>query len=467
MPPNIVLILADDMGYGDIGAFGNPDAPTPALDHLAAEGVILTQQYSAAPVCAPARAGLLTGRYPHRTGAIDTLEGRGLDRLALREVTLADLLKREGYATGLFGKWHLGALDPAYHPNRRGFEEFAGFRGGWQDYYQWRLDVNGQFQKADGRYLTDVFSEGAVAFIERHRQEPFFLHVTYNAPHFPLQVPDEEADPFRKTGQFHEAVCRLYGMNRRMDRGIERIRDALERHGLEENTLVLFTSDNGPQFGSDLGPGSLRRFNGHFNGSKGTVYEGGIRVPAILRWPAGIDGQGRIIGDLVHFTDWLPTLVEASGADASGILPQDGQSVLPLLRGERGSANPRRFWQWNRYTPVAASNAAMRDGAWKLIRPTIPEAMRVSAEDGEIDRRLKYQPETIADISRDPEPERQIPDPPAALLFNLKADPYEQHDLAVIEPERVQRMQRELDRWFETVESERRRFAASTRRGDE
>ena len=146
--PNIVLIVADDLGYGDLGAFGNPAVPTPTLNRLAAEGVRLTQHYSGSAVCAPARAALLTGRYPHRTGAIDTLEGRGLDRLALREVTLADCLARAGYATGLIGKWHLGALDPRYHPNRRGFHEFCGFRGGWIDYWDYRLDYNGTFRLA-------------------------------------------------------------------------------------------------------------------------------------------------------------------------------------------------------------------------------------------------------------------------------------------------------------------------------
>jgi arylsulfatase A len=459
--PNIVLILADDLGYGDIGAFGNPDVQTPTLDRLASEGVALTQHYSASAVCAPARAGLLTARYPHRTGAIDTLEGRGLDRLALREVTLADALKSAGYATGLFGKWHLGALDPAYHPNRRGFDAFAGFRGGWQDYWQWQLDYNGARRKADGRYLTDVFTDEAVGFIKRHRTEPFFLHVTYNAPHTPLQAPDEEAAPFRETGRFHEAVSLLYGMNRRMDTGIGRILDTLGRCGLERNTLVLFTSDNGPQFGSELGPGSLRRFNGHFNGQKGTVYEGGIRVPALVRWPDGLEG-GRQVQDLIHFTDWMPTLLAATGVEAAHDLSLDGQDALPLLRGEGGKTNPVRFWQWNRYTPVASCNAAMRDGAWKLVRPAIAEAMRVSPEDLALDRRLKYEPETVSDIERGPEPERVLPDnAPAPLLFNLDDDPYEQRDLSAERPERVRNMQTELDRWFAFVEADRRSTGAA------
>lgn len=187
--PNIVLIVADDMGYGDFGVFNFGASHTPALDHLQSEGLCLDQHYSGAPVCAPARAALLSGRYPHRTGAIDTFEALGTDRLGLGEVTLADLLRRQGCATGLVGKWHNGAFDDRYHPNRRGFDEFVGFRGGWQDYWAWRIDRNGVTEKADGRYLTHVFTEEAVSFLRRHRRERFFLHLAYNAPHFPLQAP--------------------------------------------------------------------------------------------------------------------------------------------------------------------------------------------------------------------------------------------------------------------------------------
>ncbi|NIA14771.1 MAG: sulfatase-like hydrolase/transferase [Nitrospiraceae bacterium] len=450
--PNIVLILADDMGYGDIGAFGNPDVETPALDKLASNGIRLTQHYSGSCVCAPARAALMTARYPHRTGAIDTLEGRGADRLALREVTVADALKSAGYATGLMGKWHLGALDPRYHPNRRGFDEFAGFRGGWSDYWQWRLDRNGVFEKADGRYLTDVFTEEAVQFIERHRREPFFLHVSYNAPHFPLQAAEGDIAPFRDKEKFGDGVCTLYGMNRCMDRGIARILETLDRHGLTENTLVLFMSDNGPAFRwHDI---DCRRYNGHFNGSKGNTYEGGIRVPAILRWPAGMQG-GQELHDLFHFTDWMPTLLSIAGANSPGDLPIDGQCALPALRGEKGQVAPVRFWQWNRYTPVGTSNAAMRDGDWKLLRPIIPETLQMDPEDAKEDGQLKYEPESITEISRRPEPERHVSAPPPPLLFNLAEDPYEQNDLAAAEPGRVHSMQRALDTWFEEVEAER------------
>ncbi len=452
--PNIVLILVDDMGYGDIGTFGNEAVQTPGLDHLAAQGICLTQHYSGSPVCAPARAALMTGRYPHRTGAIDTLEGRGLDRLALGEVTVGDLLGSSGYATGLIGKWHLGAMEPQYHPNARGFDEFVGFRGGWSDYWQWRLDVNGTIRPADGRYLTDVLTDEAVQFIDRHRDEPFFLHVTYNAPHFPLQVPDDDAEPFRQTGRFNEGVSLIYGMNRRMDAGVQRILEALDHRGLTDNTFVLFTSDNGPQFGGD---GEMRtdRFNGHFSGCKGNVYEGGIRVPAIVRWPSGLDA-GERSSAFVHFTDWLPTLLALAGVDVPDRIALDGYSVLPVLRGDRDPVEPQRFWQWNRYTPVPDCNAAMRDGPWKLVRLPIPEAMTITPEDGNMDHRLKYEPETVDGVCRDPEPERTVSLPAPPLLFNVNDDPYEQHDLAAALPDRVAKMQLALENWFDEVESERR-----------
>jgi len=452
--PNIVLILVDDMGYGDFGILNDGLTRTPTLDHLADQSICFTQHYSASCVCAPARASLLTGRYPHRTGAIDTLEGRGLDRLALSEVTLADVLKKTGYATGLIGKWHLGALDPRYHPNSRGFDEFIGFRGGWQDYYEWRLDVNGSFRKTDGTYLTDVFTEEAVRFVARHRNEPFFLHVTYNAPHFPLQVPEEDASPFLESGRFNWGVSTLYGMLLRMDKGVERILAALDEHGLTDNTIVIFTSDNGPQFGGQ-GERCTTRFNCHYHGAKGSVYEGGIRVPLLLRWPAGLEHTASY-DRLVHFTDWFPTLLAMAGIEIPSDVNLDGHNILPTLRGEVPDIPPRRFWQWNRYTPLITSNAAMRDGDWKLVRPRIAETMWVSRQDLTMDRALKYEPERYDDIRRDPEPERQVPEPPPPELYNIAKDPLEQHDLAAQEEARVRRMLSDLETWFAQVDAERR-----------
>jgi len=450
--PNIIVILADDMGYGDIGAFGNAAVHTPALDRLARQGIALRQHYSASPVCAPARAGLLTGRYPHRTGAIDTLEMRGLDRLALREITLADALRAAGYATGLAGKWHLGALDARYHPNRRGFDEFAGFRGGWQDYWKWTLDCNGATRPADGRYLTDVFTDQAVQFIRRHRGRPFFLHLAYNAPHFPLQAPQEDLAPF--AGRFTPAVSLIYAMNRRMDAGIGRVLETLEELGLAQNTIVLFASDNGPDMGGQ-GDNCAARYNANLAGSKLYVLEGGIRVPAIVRWPAGLPG-GREVHDVVHFNDWLPTLLSAAGAGLPAHRQLDGVDALPVLRGDKRHIDPVRFWQWNRYTPLVSCNAAMRDGRWKLVRPALREAMWITDADAEMDKRAKYEPHAVGGLCREPEPARNVPDPPPPMLFDLEADPCERNDLAGQHPQRVAGMLRELERWFESVERDRR-----------
>lgn len=451
--PNILFILVDDMGYGDFGVFNDGSLKTPTLDRLVAESVCLTQHYSASAVCAPARAGLLTGRYPHRTGAIDTLEGRGLDRLALREITLADVLKSAGYVTALIGKWHLGALDPRYHPNARGFDEFVGFQGGWHDYYDWWLFYNDKIVKSDGRYLTDVFTEEAVQFIRRHRNEPFFLHLTYNAPHYPFQAPEAEVRPFLETGKFTRAVSTIYAMIQCVDKGLERLLAELERQGIENNTIVLFTSDNGPQFGGE-GEMCTTRFNCGFNGAKGSVYEGGIRVPMVIRWPDGLEG-GRVLHEMVHFVDWFPTLLAAAGLEVPSELSIDGQNVLPVLQGEGGQVPTRRFWQWNRYTPLVTSNAAMRDGPWKLVRPAIKESMFVSPEDLQMDYTLKYNPEQVSGILRAPEPPREVPPPPPPQLFNIEQDPLEEHDLAAQEPARTAKMLCELETWFEEVEADR------------
>ncbi|MBC7286601.1 MAG: arylsulfatase [Armatimonadetes bacterium] len=452
--PNILLILADDMGYGDFAIFNEGLSRTPSLDQLARESICLTQHYAASCVCAPSRASLLTGRYPHRTGAIDTLDGRGLDRLALREITLADVLKAHGYATGLVGKWHLGAFDPRYHPNARGFDEFVGFRGGWSDYYKWRIFYNNTVREADGRYLTDVFTEEAISFIRRHRDEPFLIHLAYNAPHTPLQAPEEDVARFEETGQFNKGVSILYGMIQRMDRGIGQILEELDDLGLRNRTIVMFTSDNGPQFGGQ-DEMCTTRFNCGFNGAKGSVYEGGIRVPMLIRWPEGLP-EPRAIDDMVHFVDWFPTLLAAAGLQPPRDRIIDGHNVLPLLRGEPCDVPTRRFWQWNRYQPVITCNAAMRDGDWKLVRPAIREAMIVAERDLRMDVELRYEPGKHTDVARWPEPERQIPEPPPAELYNIAADPLEKNNLAEVEPDRARRMLRELETWFEEVEAERR-----------
>ena len=447
--PNIILIIADDMGYGDFGIFNDQISCTPHLDALVDEGICLTQHYSAAPVCTPARAALMTGRYALRTGSIDTLEARGLDRLRLDETTMADVLAGAGYATGLVGKWHNGSLDRRYHPRSRGFQEFVGFQGGWNPYYRYRLDRNGIIEYGDiNSYLTDVFSDAAIDFIGRHQREPFFLQLAYNAPHFPLEAPDEIAQKYVERG-FSLGVSLLYAMIEVMDAGIGRIAETLDELGIADNTILVFTSDNGPAFGSWNGF-SQDRYNYGFNGSKGNTYEGGIRVPLIMRWPDGLPGGIRSSA-MAHFTDWFPTLLGMVGVDVPSDLALDGVDNAAVLRGEDGDAYPPRFWQWNRYTPVGTCNAAMRDGDWKLVRPQIREAMQVSPIDTALDHAIKYYPEHFDDIYDEPYPARKVPEPPSALLFNIADDPFEQHDLAALQPQRTATMEAALERWFVDV----------------
>jgi len=454
--PNIIFILADDMGYGDFSAFNGGLSSTPTLDALMGESVCLTQQYTASPVCNPSRACLLTGRYPHRTGSIDTLEWRGLERLALRETTLADMLRRAGYVTGQVGKWHLGAYDPRYAPTRRGFNEAICFRGGMHDYYDWRLERGDEVLRADGRYLTDVWTEEAAGFIERHASEPFFLNLTFNAPHTPLQAPEEEVEPFLgKEGVPTPGVAKLYGMIRRMDRGVARVLEALDRLGLRENTIVFFTSDNGPQFGGK-DENCTTRFNCQFHGAKGSVYEGGIRVPMLVRWPAGLPA-GTTTDRMVHFADWLPTILAMAGVEKPAeSLPLDGVNVLPLLRGEAAQGCATRCWQWNRYTPLVECNAAIRDGDWKLVRPSIPEAMAVPDIHWLKTSMYEYNYFVEHGIIRDPDPPRDVPPPPPPELYNIREDPLEQRNAAEEHPKVARRLLRKLENWFEEVEAERR-----------
>ena len=453
--PNVVLILADDMGYGDFGIFSEGRTSTPNLDRLCAEGLCLTQHYSGSAVCAPARAALMTGRYSHRTGAVDTLDSIGLDELSLSETTIAQVLGAAGYATGLIGKWHLGAALPQYHPNSRGFDEFCGFRGGWSYYYDYALDYNRSFRRSDGTYMTDVFSQEACDFVRRHGQEPFFLHVTYNAPHFPLEVPEVNRGHFDQ-GDWTDGVARIYGMIERMDEGIGQLLETLEAQGVLDNTLFLFTSDNGPQFGGQ-GEQCTTRWNCNWNGAKGVVYEGGIRVPAVVRWPDGFE-RGEKYDGMAHFCDWFPTLLAACELEVPSELALDGVNLLPALQGQPQEVYPTRCWQWNRYTPLIESNAAIRDGDWKLVRPALPQTMTMLPEHIEQDPDVKRNQGGFTELFPYREPERNVSNPPAPLLFNLADDPLERDDVASQQPDRVHQLMGKLENWFEDVEADRRRI---------
>lgn len=460
--PNIVLILADDMGYGDFGFVNGQLNSTPELDSLASDSLVFTQHYSASPVCAPARAAFLTGRYPQRTGVIDTLEARGTDRLSLAEVTLADALQASGYRTGLIGKWHTGAIGEAYAPGERGFEEFVGFRGGWQDYWQWNLEVQGRRLHSDGRYLTDVLADESVKFIQRHAGEPFFLHVAFNAPHFPFQAPSELIGRHRSAAP-NEVVATIYAMVEAMDRGVGRIRQALVDAGISDKTLLLFTSDNGPDHGGE-GAHSAARFNAGLKGAKQYVYDGGIRLPLILHWPEGVTPGST--NQFAHFIDWYPTLLGVAGAENPSGLPLDGQDLRPVFTGSKVEYGPR-FWQWTRYQPMLASNAAMRNGRWKLVHPALSGTLDLDPEDERIDAEIKVRPELYPEPVNGPPTVRSLPEPGPVQLFDISEDEWERHDVAARYPAVVARMEAELNRWFESVEAERRNTSSRPAMGRE
>lgn len=466
MKPNIILIVADDMGYGDFGVFSEGRVHTPNLDRLVDEGLCLTQHYSGSPVCSPARAALLTGRYPHRTGALTPQEVRGKDRIALDEVTIGDTFKSAGYATGLIGKWHNGALDDRYHPNARGFDEFVGFRGGWMDYWDWRIERNGAREETDGRYLTDVFAAESIDFIRRHQSEPFLLCLTYNAPHSPLHAPDDVTARYVEAGH-SESVAMTYAMIEQMDHGVGQLLTELDTLGIADNTFISFTSDNGPamRLRADQVPEGVsvdtHRPNAGFRGAKGSVYEGGIRVPWICRWPAGLEGGS--CDDLIHFTDWLPTLTGIARIDQLDRgHPIDGEDVFPVLTGQ-SSDDRTRFWQLSPHNPLYTSNAAMRDGQWKLVRPVLklePADQRsrdAQARYVEMDIAYKYHPEQVTELMSDPDPDFIIPEPLPPELYDISSDPFEETNLADRHPDRVSRMLSDLEAWAEEVEHDRLR----------
>jgi arylsulfatase B len=443
--PNIIFILADDMGYGDLGLFGNTLVSTPHLDELGRKGTVLTQHYSASPLCAPARAALLTGRYNHRTGAVDVPSNRGLDRISLSERTLGDVFGEAGYATGMVGKWHNGLHDMRFHPNARGFSEFVGFLNGGMDYYRWVLDRNGTAAPADGRYLTDVLTSEAVEFVRRHRKQPFLLYLSYNAPHAPYQAPTSLVRRFRDLGCLTEEACQLYAMVECMDRGIGQVQEELRSLQLEQNTILVFASDNGPFLS-----GALDRYNGPFRGAKGDALEGGIRVPGMIRWPEGLPG-GTQVHAMTHFCDWLPTLTSLAGCRSSTTPAWDGYDLSPLLRNEGGSVPQIRFWQRNRYEPLPRCNGAMRDGPWKLVWP-----MRAGADDKEKEDNLPYI-EGLTTSHRLMPIRAELPRRPdigpvaAPQLYHVEDDPHEDRDLAPDHPHRVSSMTQAWDTWFEQV----------------
>lgn len=399
--PNVVLIITDDQGYGDLGCHGNPVLKTPHQDRLHRESVRFTQ-FHVSPVCSPTRASLMTGRYNYRTGVVDTYAGRSM--MHPRERTLAEMLRAAGYRTGIFGKWHLGDNYPL-RPMDRGFEESLVHYGGGiaqpsdpeffereNTYFDPVLQHNGKAVKGCG-YCTDIFTDAALHFIAAHRDAPFFTYVSYNAPHTPLQVAEEYAAPYRAAGP-DEKTAQVYGMIANVDQNVGRILDALDEMDLTRHTAVIFMTDNGAQ---DLGVGD--RFNAGMRGWKTTVYEGGIRVPFFARWPAALDG-GRDVDRIAAHIDIAPTLLELCGATEEKPPAFDGVSLAPLLRdGEAARQWPDRtlFFQWHRGdTPEAFRNSAVRTQRWKLVNGE--ELYDLTADPGETKDVAAEHPETVREL---------------------------------------------------------------------
>lgn len=316
--PNVLLIISDDQGYGDLGLHGNPLVRTPNLDRLGREAARF-DRFFVSPLCAPTRASLLTGRYSLRTGAKGVAQG--LETMRSEEVTIAEALRASGYRTGLFGKWHNGENYP-YTPNGQGFDEAFGFNlGHWNNYFDTTLERNGRPVKTKG-YITDVLTDEALKFIDANRAQPFFCYLAYNAPHSPFQVPDKYFDAYKAKG-LDDTLASVYGMVENMDENIGRVLARLDDLKLRDDTIVIFLTDNGP---------NGARFNGGMRGTKGSLHEGGSRVPFFLRWSARFKTP-RLIKPIAAHIDLFPTLIELCGVPMPKTLPQDGRSLVPLLEG--------------------------------------------------------------------------------------------------------------------------------------
>jgi arylsulfatase A-like enzyme len=373
--PSFVFILADDLGYGDLSCYGRPDYDTPVLDGLAEQGMRLTSAYSAGAVCTPTRCAFITGRYPQRfeVGLEEPLTASSPPvGLPAGQPTIATRLRAAGYETALIGKWHLG-WRPDHRPNRLGFDEFYGSLSGALDYFTHIAPDSGEMALPDlwendrrvttDGYLTDVFTERAVEFVSRARSKPFYLSLHYNAPHAPWEGPadrastdhaDHGAGPMVNGGSLD-----VYAeMMRSMDAGIGRVLAALRRARLERDTLVIFTSDNG---------GERYSFNWPFSFQKGSLYEGGIRVPAIVRWP-GVVPAGTVTEQVAVTMDWTATILAAAGAQADPAQPLDGENLLPVLQREREPYDRALFWR-------TRTRAAARIGPWKYLQEGDAESL--------------------------------------------------------------------------------------------
>jgi len=438
--PNVILIITDDQGYGDFGVKGNPVLKTPNLDRLAGESLEMTNYY-VSPVCAPTRACLMTGRYNYRTRVIDTFLGRAM--MDPEETTLAELLQNAGYATALFGKWHLGDNYPM-RPQERGFEQALMHRGGGigqpsdpvngeNKYTDPVLWLNGREMQMTG-YCTDIYFDQAMKWMaEAHHQgRPFFTYLAPNAPHSPYDdVPPEWYEVYRRLDLSHiqfpsighplthtvdsDRMARIYAMIANIDWNIGRLLSWLKETQLEQDTMVLFMNDNGPQG---------RRYVAGYKGMKTTIYEGGIRSPLFIRWPAELP-PGRKIDRVVAHIDILPTILQACGIPVPHTLNVDGRSFWPLLKGESEWPDRCLVFQSHRGDrPVLYHNYAIRIQEWKLLH--------------------------ASDFSAD-----SFAGAPSFELYDMKNDPFELHDVAGSRPDKVEELKKAYEDWFQDVSTTR------------
>ena len=418
--PNVIYFLADDLGWTDVGWHGG-DIATPHLDSLAAGGARLEQFY-VLPVCSPTRAAFLTGRYPIRHGLqIGVVRPWAQYGLPLGETTLAQALGAAGYATAIAGKWHLGHFQPEYLPTRRGFQSQYGHYNGALDYYTHQREGGHDWHRndqesRDAGYTTALVGDEAVRVVEAaDPARPFFLYVPFNAPHTPLQAPEEYlrryahvADPKRRT---HAAMVTC------LDDQVGRVVAALARRGLTERTLIAFSSDNG-------GPITLGATNGPLRAQKGTVYEGGVRVPAFATWP-GVIAAGTVVQAPLHIVDWYPTLLRLAGVTTAPALPLDGRDAWPTIT--KGAPSPHEAILLNAYP----RGGAVRMGDWKLVRNGAIGANDLPDSPGKTGKKKGG----------------KAPGPAADTLelFNLAADPGERENLAARHPEIVRRLADRLE----------------------
>jgi arylsulfatase A-like enzyme len=404
--PNIVILLADDLGYADVGFQGCKDIPTPNLDALAKSGVRGTNFYVSGPYCSPTRAGLLTGRYQTRFGhEFNPGDGPNIG-LPLTETTMADRLKAAGYATGWVGKWHLGSA-PKFHASKRGFDETFGFYAGAHPYFpgMGAPIYRGMNVVEEKEYLTDAFAREAVAFIERHKKEPFFLYLAFNAVHTPMHATEDRLKKFPdiKDKQRHTYAAMTLGLEEACGRVMEKLR----AEKLEENTLIFFFSDNGgpTMKGTTINASN----NAPLRGSKRTTLEGGIRVPFVMSWKGKLPASKTYDQPVIQL-DILPTALAAAGVEVKADWKLDGVNLLPYLDGtNKGTPHETLYWRFG-------EQMALRRGDWKLVR---------------------YDP------NADGEQGKATP----AKLYNLAKDIGEATDLATKEPDKLKELQTAWDKW--------------------